>query len=339
MIKESQELESISTVHSSPSLSIVVPVYNGSKKIGPALEKLKTQIVKLEATVRRLEALSSIREKRVVNTGRRIIENASAAVLLDNYLSATRSSDNNEESGFDLSRFGSSSNNDNSAESLLQNSWYEFIIVNDGSKDNTREVVRRLSQADKTIRLISYSTNMGKGYAIRQGVLHSRGKYIIFIDGDGEINAEILSNYLENLNSADIVIASKYHPNSVVRVPSSRRFFSKCFQLFVKVILGVKVSDTQVGLKVGYGDAFRKIFGRVIVERYAFDAEMLAVASIMGLRIVEMPVKIELDKSFKKKEIVRMALDVLGVAYRLRMVKWYQKNMEKQRPSYRAVLS
>jgi len=160
----------------------------------------------------------------------------------------------------------------------------------------------------------------------------------MFLDGDGEISTDVLSKYLDHMATADIVIASKYHPLSVVNVPTSRRFLSKCFHLFVKLMLGIKVSDTQVGLKAGNGDRFRKIFQRVMVKRYAFDAEMLAVAGIMGLKVDELPVNIDLDKSFKKKEIVKMALDILGVAFRLRVVKWYQNNMEKQRPYYRALM-
>jgi hypothetical protein len=160
----------------------------------------------------------------------------------------------------------------------------------------------------------------------------------MFVDGDGDISTEVLSEYLDHMSTADIVIGSKCHPNSIVTVPISRKFFSKCFHLFVKVMLGIKVSDTQVGLKAGDGDAFRRIFQRVTVRRYAFDAEMLAVADILRLRIAELPVKIDLDKSFKKKEIIKMGLDVLGVAFRLRVIRWYQKNMEKQRPHYRSLL-
>jgi hypothetical protein len=159
----------------------------------------------------------------------------------------------------------------------------------------------------------------------------------MFLDGDGEISTEVLSKYLERMAGADIAIGSKYHPMSIVKTSASRRVFSKGFQLFVKLMLKTKVSDTQVGLKVGKGDTFRKIFQKVIVKRYAFDAEMLTVAGLLGVKVVELPVQIELEKSFKKKEIVRMAIDVLGIAFRSRVIKWYQKNMGKQRPYYRAL--
>jgi hypothetical protein len=113
----------------------------------------------------------------------------------------------------------------------------------------------------------------------------------------------------------------------VVRAPASRKILSKLFQLFVRIMLGLKVGDTQVGLKAGRGDEFRRIFQYVTVNRYAFDAEMLAIATILGLRIKELPVRISLKKSFKGKEIVRMAFDVMGIAYRLRISRWYQKTL------------
>ena len=321
------EVEKESVISNHPLLSIIIPVYNGSKKIESTLEKIKSQIEKLRPAAKKLVQMAG-QEAETVYTGRKIISNASAAMLLDKYLFTARQG--NLESDIALG-------NDSLPHTLLESVWYEIIVVNDGSKDDTRKVLQRIASTDGTIRLISYSENMGKGYAIRQGVLHSIGKYILFLDGDGEISTEVLSKYLDRMSSADIVIGSKYHPLSVVSVPSSRKFFSKCFHLFVKITLGIKVSDTQVGLKAGSGDKFRKIFQRVTVRRYAFDAEMLAVAGILGFKIVELPVRIDLDKSFKKKEILKMATDVLSVAFRLRVIKWYQKTMEKQRPSCRVL--
>jgi glycosyltransferase involved in cell wall biosynthesis len=322
-----KEVKSAIVTHS-PLLSIVVPVYNGSKKIESTLQNLKFRIEKLQPFVAGIEIQETSNQE--VYTGRKVIDEASAAILLDTYLST-----NPVEApmGIDLDR-----DQANKKAHHLAN-WYEIIVVNDGSKDDTRNVMNNICSIDESIRLISYGTNMGKGYAIKQGVLHSRGKFVMFLDGDGEISTEVLSKYLEQLKHADMVIASKYHPESVVKVPISRKFFSKCFHLFVKALLGVKVSDTQVGLKIGDGEKFRKIFEKVLVKRYAFDAEMLAIAEILRLRIVELPVKIDLDKSFKKKEIMKMALDILGVAYRLRILRWYQRNMERQRPIYRALIS
>jgi dolichol-phosphate mannosyltransferase len=316
---------------SSSLLSIVVPVYNGSSKIEPMLAKLKLHIEKLGPLVGKLEEQEKQRSP-LVNSGRKLIGNASAAMILDQYISMHPS--DALASGL-LEIANGDIEYDDGPVGDSDQPWYEIIVVNDGSKDSTKSVVEGIASIDASIRLISYSINMGKGYAVRQGVLHSRGKYVMFLDGDGEISTDLLARYLERMSSADIAIGSKYHPMSIVNTPASRRFFSKGFQLFVRLMLKTGVSDTQVGLKVGKGDVFRKIFQKVLVKRYAFDAEMLTVAGMLDLKVDELPVNIDLEKSFKKKDIIRMAIDVLGIAFRSRIIKWYQKNMENQRPYYR----
>ena len=225
--------------------------------------------------------------------------------------------------GLESIMFASSMGN---AKSLLKtDQWYEIIVVNDGSIDNTKDVLNKI--LDGRTRMISYEANMGKGYAIRKGILASRGEFVVFMDGDGEIDSAVLAKYLQGLRNADIVIASKYHPDSIVSVPNSRRFLSRCFNVLVKSLVRLNVSDTQVGLKAGRGEAFRRIFESILVKRYAFDVEMLAVAQLLQLKVIEEPVKIQLDASFRKSEIVRMFLDVLGIAYRLRLSRHYQKNL------------
>jgi len=76
--------------------------------------------------------------------------------------------------------------------------------------------------------------------------------------------------------------------------------------------------------------AFVDIFPRLAVKRYAFDVELLAVANLFGLKVVEMPVNIKLDASFKPKEMWRMFVDLLGIAYRLKVIHWYQRQLPKK---------
>ncbi|HKU48438.1 MAG TPA: glycosyltransferase [Nitrososphaera sp.] len=276
----------------SPLLSIVLPVYNASGKV--------------ESTINNLE--SSMRD----------LESMVFGFTNSEYGPVQKSIDD-EQSGFSgKSRQAWGAESD----------WYEIIVVNDGSRDDTGEVIDKVASHDSKVRTISYDTNMGKGYAIKRGIMQSLGSYVIFMDGDGEIDAGVLASYLRSLQDADIVIASKYHPDSIVSVPKSRRFLSRCFNIFVKALVHLGVSDTQVGLKAGRGEAFRRIFDSVLVKRYAFDVEMLAVAQLLHLKVVEMPVKIQLDAQFKKKEIARMFLDVLGIVYRLRLSKHYQNNVQ-----------
>ena len=139
-----------------------------------------------------------------------------------------------------------------------------------------------------------------------------------------------LSKYIDALEHGDIVIASKKHKDSRVKVPVSRRILSEVFNRCVRVLTGVPLKDTQSGLKAMRKSAFIDIFPRLAVKRYAFDVELLAVANLYGLKVVEMPVNIKLDAKFKPVEMWRMFLDLLGIAYRLRIVRWYQRPLAEK---------
>ena len=88
---------------------------------------------------------------------------------------------------------------------------------------------------------------------------------------------------------------------------------------------GAPLKDTQAGLKAMRKSAFVNIFPRLSVKRYAFDVELLTVADLYGLSIVEMPTQVRIEKSFQAKELFRMFIDLLGIAYRLRVIHWYQR--------------
>jgi dolichol-phosphate mannosyltransferase len=201
---------------------------------------------------------------------------------------------------------------------------YELIVVNDGSTDNTLTILRDIAMTDEHVRVISYTPNRGKGYAVRQGVLDSQGDAVILLDGDLDISPDLIKDYVERLSTSDLVIASKKHPESNVKIPRSRVFLSRVFNLLIKVAIGIAQTDTQAGFKVGKGDIMRKIFRNISINRYAFDVEFLAIASILHLKIQEMPVIMNIDRRFKIKEIVNMFLDVTRIWYRYRIAHRYQ---------------
>jgi hypothetical protein len=157
------------------------------------------------------------------------------------------------------------------------------------------------------------------------GFMQTSGNVVFFADSDMEIDLNQISKYLVALKSGDIVIASKRHPDSQVDVPLSRKLLSYGFNGLVRLLTGVRLDDTQSGLKAMKKTAFENIIPRLAVKRYAFDVELLAVASLYGLKVVEMPVNIKLNASFKPSEIWHMFVDLLGIAYRLRIIKWYQR--------------
>lgn len=202
---------------------------------------------------------------------------------------------------------------------------YEIVVVDDGSRDGTLANAQRYAGKNGHVKVVSYSKNFGKGHAVKAGFMQATGNIVIFTDGDNEIDLRTISEYLEALNYGDIVIASKRHKNSQVEVPLSRRIFSETFNALVRLLTGVPLKDTQSGLKAMRKNAFTHIFPRLAVKRYAFDVELLAVANLYGLKVVEMPVNIKLDAKFKPNEMWRMFIDLLGITYRLRIIHWYQR--------------
>jgi len=206
---------------------------------------------------------------------------------------------------------------------------YEIIVVDDGSLDETCARAKRYACKNGHVRVVSYSKNVGKGHAVKTGFLNSTGNVVIFADGDMEIDLGTISKYLEALKYGDIVIASKSHCASHVEVPISRRILSGCFNALVRILAGVPLKDTQSGLKAMKKNAFVNIFPRLAVKRYAFDVELLSVANLYGLKVVEMPVNIKLEAKFKPREMWHMLLDLLAISYRLRVIHWYQRPIEK----------
>jgi dolichol-phosphate mannosyltransferase len=204
---------------------------------------------------------------------------------------------------------------------------YEVIVVNDGSTDNTLTVLRDITSTDPHIRVLSYTPNRGKGYAVRHGVLHSQGEAVLFLDGDLDISPDSIKDYVERLSMSDLVIASKRHPKSNVRIPRSRAFLSRVFNLFIRMVTGIPQKDTQAGFKAGNGEIMRAIFRNVSVKRYAFDVELFTIASALHLKVQEMPVVMKIDRQFNIKEIVNMFADVTRICYRHKVLHAYQKEL------------
>jgi dolichol-phosphate mannosyltransferase len=208
---------------------------------------------------------------------------------------------------------------------------YEIIVVNDGSHDQTLPRAITYASRNGHVKVISYTPNEGKGHAIKTGFMQTTGEVVVFADSDMDVDLRTVSRYVDALKHADIVIASKWHPKSVVDMPITRRILSHCFSILVRLMTGVKLRDTQAGLKAVRKSAFINVFPRLAVKRYAFDVELLTVARLYGLRIVEMPVTLKMQALFSFREIWRMFVDLLGITYRLRVIRWYQRPIRAQK--------
>jgi dolichyl-phosphate beta-glucosyltransferase len=171
---------------------------------------------------------------------------------------------------------------------------FELIVVDDGSRDETAAAVRAALAGEPRARLLAYRPNRGKGYAIRTGVLASRGARVVFLDADLSTPIEEIPAALERLERADVVIGSRDLPASDIRAPQPfyRRLASEIFKWVRYLMVGLwRIHDTQCGFKAYRGGVARQLFALAQVDRFMFDVEVLYLAERAGLRIEEMPVR------------------------------------------------
>ena len=197
------------------------------------------------------------------------------------------------------------------------------------------------SQAAENINLPNviyfYSPIIGKGHALKSAFAKTSGDPVVFFDGDMELHPQDIKNFadLMNIYQADIIIGSKRHPYSQVNYPWHRKILSRCYQIFIRLALKIKgVRDSQVGLKLFRRKVLEKVLPKILVKQYAFDLEVLAVASHLGYdKILEAPIKLDYRHDFQTrgwqdfKRLLKMIwylfIDTLAVVYRLRVLKYY----------------
>jgi len=209
---------------------------------------------------------------------------------------------------------------------------YELICVVDGMVDGTFKKVQKFKS--KKLRVVGYRKNHGKGYAIRYGMRKAKGNIVAFIDAGMDLDPNGLSMLLEHFEwyNADIIIGSKRHPVSKINYPWQRRILSFGYQLLVKLLFGLKIRDSQVGMKFFQKKVLQNVLPRLLVKKYAFDIEMLAVAHRLGYkRIFEAPINLEwtegnsvLSKSLWET-IYHMLIDTAAIFYRLKILHYYDK--------------
>ena len=170
---------------------------------------------------------------------------------------------------------------------------YELIVVDDGSRDRTVEVVEAINHEREEIRLVKHPLNLGKGAAVRTGVLASRGDIVLFTDADLSTpitDAELLIAAIEA--GADVAIGSRAVDRGLVEVhqPIYRETMGRVFNLFVQAVLLPGLHDTQCGFKAFRGDVGRELFAAMTSRGFEFDPEVLYRARRKGLVIREIAV-------------------------------------------------
>jgi glycosyltransferase involved in cell wall biosynthesis len=213
---------------------------------------------------------------------------------------------------------------------------FEVIAVSDGSTDGSGATLEALENG--RVRRIELARHTGKGEALRVGLTEGRGDYLGFIDADGDLPADLLGPFVTELRSGDVdmVLGSKRHGDSQVEYPLPRRLYSWGFQQLVRLLFDLDVRDTQTGIKVLRRQALEAVLPLMVEQRFAFDLELLVVASRLGFdRIAELPVRIErrFGSTISAIAVAGILWDTFAIWWRLRVT--HQYGLKADQPPHR----
>lgn len=171
---------------------------------------------------------------------------------------------------------------------------WELIFVNDGSSDNTLELIENCAKKDKSIKVVSYKKNHGKGYAIIQGIKSAKGQYILFTDIDHSVPIDSINNFFPYFEQGyKVVIGSRRVKGAQILVHQKpiREYLGRGFTLLVNLLIIWGVRDATCGFKAFENKTAQKIFGLINVYDWAFDAEILYICKKLKIPFAQAPVK------------------------------------------------
>jgi len=201
----------------------------------------------------------------------------------------------------------------------------EIIFISDGSHDLTNNIIHKFIFTNSTkfkIRFIKYKNNIGKGYAIKTGVLNSKNEWILICDIDFSVHPKQFlvwkKNGLINQNYTSY-FGSREHKSSRIKASKFRVFLGFFFKKIIKLLFNLNLSDTQCGFKVFNKSYSKKIFGKLKSYRFAFDIELILLLKKHNVSIKELPLNWS-HKSGSKMSLIRdiplMLFDLITIKFR-----------------------
>jgi len=207
---------------------------------------------------------------------------------------------------------------------------YEIFIVDDGSTDTTFIKAQDLSDKHERIFVTRNRHNFGKGRALKKAFRFTKGEFIVFLDADLDLHPGQINKLFDIMieNNADLVIGSKRHPESHIIYPWHRKIVSFVYFWIINILFFLPIRDTQTGLKLFKRQVLDKVMPKVLIKRYAYDLEILALAHYYGFKIAECPVDLHYQRIVGRigfKAIFTTWWDTMAVFYRLYILRYYDR--------------
>ncbi len=196
---------------------------------------------------------------------------------------------------------------------------WEVLVADDGSNDRTAAIVQQCSSSEGRVRLLS-GPHLGKGGAVRRGMLAARGRYRFLADADLSMPIEQVERFLPpRLDDCDVAIASREAPGARrLGEPRRRHAVGRAFNLLVQLAALPGVRDSQCGFKLFTAAAAQALFPLQRLQGWGFDVEVLYLARLQGRRLVEVPI----DWHYRKESKVRLFPDALRILGELLLIRW-----------------
>jgi len=212
---------------------------------------------------------------------------------------------------------------------------YEVVLIDDGSRDGTVRVAIEAARRHPNIKVKRNFENYGKGRALKKAFRYCTGDLIVFLDADLDLEPSFVPILVDILKweAVDVVIGSKFHPMSQIEYSLQRRFISFIYYLAIKVFFHLRVRDTQTGIKIFKREVLEEVFPRILVKKFAFDLEVLALARHLGFKIAEAPIVLRQRRRFGRigpRALWQTGWDTLAIFYRLRLLRYYDKIVVKK---------
>lgn len=203
------------------------------------------------------------------------------------------------------------------------NSNFEIILVNDGSKDGTENLVNTLQKTYPFIRSFHLKHNFGKGAAIKKGMIKSKGQIILVTDCDLSTPINEFATLNKYISNYDIIIGSRRLKIKKLgnMPPTYRTFLGDIYYELLRLILLPSIKDTNCGFKIFKRKTIDKVFSKQRINRWGYDAEVLYIAQKNGFKIKEVPVKWS-HKDGSKVKVFNAAVKTLLELFQIKLNSW-----------------